>query len=319
MKVSSVYDRTKLILKFGGSSVGTPEAIRAVSALVQPLRPRIGAVVVSAFAGVTDSLSILAALEPEARGEALIEQLSDRHRSVFAALLPDHEPSDELNGLLRDLRRAALSPVNLEHRDLLLSFGERLAATIVAYYLNAIGIRARYLDARKLILTDSYFGRASVDTGESYRRIRSALSFEPALGIVTGFIGSDAAGRTTTLGRGGSDLSATLIGAAIGADEIQIWTDVSGVYSEDPRLSPGAALLENLNYEEALSRALAGAKVLCPASIAPAKERGIPIRIKNTFRPDDPGTLISERPAAASGDLFQRARSSGGGIDLKEL
>ncbi len=286
------------VLKFGGTSVGNPEAIRRAVRVLFPIRSHIRVVVVSAFAGVTDELIRLAELSEVSAKKSLIEHLSERHRSTFHALLPGHEPSDGLESILAELSHAGMdepkSGSEESWKDYIISFGERLSATIFAYYCNAIGIRASFLDARTVVKTDSTFGHAEIDIDETYHLIQDHCSNPSELFITTGFIGSDSAGQTTTIGRGGSDLTASLFGGALDVDEIQIWTDVSGIYSADPRKIPTAQHFERLTYDQALSLALAGAKVIHPASVYPAKDKNIPVRIKNTFCPDEEGTLISD-------------------------
>jgi aspartate-semialdehyde dehydrogenase len=294
------------VLKFGGTSLGSPNAIRAAAGVIRSSMAKSGpaAVVVSAFQGVTDALIDLA--RRAARGEEYagpLAELEERHLTAVGELLPDGEQGPivaELEALFRelaDLLRGVTLTGELTSRvqDSVMGFGERLSAVIVAAYLASAGVGAEPLDMRRLVRTDARFGAARIDRDATYRAIREHFAGHPALQVATGFIGATADGETTTLGRGGSDYTASLLGAALDADEIAIWTDVDGVLTADPRTVPDAFALETLTYEEAMELAHFGAKVIYPPTIQPALERHIPLRIKNTFRPEAPGTLIAER------------------------
>jgi aspartokinase/homoserine dehydrogenase 1 len=316
-----------LVLKFGGSSVGSPAAIENIIKILNDSdhRGRLAAVVVSAFSGVTDALIAAARLAADSGGwEVLAGDLRKRHRDTAAHFL-DEEALEialaEIEGTLEELRRIlkgieALGELSPSIQDRVMSFGERLSAALLARIFRARGIEASYLDTRPLIRTDSVYGRAAFLPAETYARIRRF--FEEAEGgplpICTGFIASDASGHTTTLGRGGSDLSASIIAAALGAEELEIWTDVDGILTADPRLVKNSLRIETLSYLEATELSHFGARVIYPPTIRPSLERGIPIVIRNTFNPPCPGTRIVRD--AAGGNYPIRGISSMNNIAL---
>jgi len=298
------------VLKFGGSSVADPERIRSVAAIVLAAAKRDSVVVVvSAFQGVTNQLLQCAHLAEKGRTEyqKLFTQIAQKHRDAINTLIKKQnrrqtlailderlkELEDVLHGmsLLRDCPPRAL--------DLTASFGERLSTLIIAAYLQQLH-RTEPVDARQFIVTDDQFTHASVLFDQTNRKIRSYFNRLQQKGrhrvvpVVTGFIGSTEDGRTTTIGRNGSDYTAAILGAALKASVIEIWTDVDGILSADPRAVPSAFVLPQMSYEEAMELSYFGAKVLHPATIAPAVAKKIPIIIKNTFHPEAPGTLISE-------------------------
>jgi aspartate kinase len=195
-----------------------------------------------------------------------------------------------------------LGELSLRSVDAVSGMGERLSCEIVAAWLESDGIRARAIDARSVVVTDDAFGRAAPLMDETESRVRQVvrpLAEEGTVPVVTGFIGSTRNGISTTLGRGGSDWSASILGATLPAEEIQIWTDVDGMMTVDPRLVPGARVIPEVSFEEAAELAYFGAKVLHPATIKPAVEKGIPVWILNSMKPEAPGTLIAQN---ASGD-----------------
>ena len=287
--------------------MGSPENIRKVMAIVlqaQEEGQRV-AVVVSAFAGVTNTLLALA--EDSARGEetylAKLAELSARHRQAVEELVGvGHRDQAQaaVGNLLSELERTLagihlLREATARARDAVASFGERLSATIMAEALHDAGVVAEFLDARQVVLTDERFGNASVSRPETEALVRSYFAAHPGLQMVTGFIGATRDGVTTTLGRGGSDYTAAIFGAALGASVIEIWTDVDGVLTADPRVVPQALPVRQLTYEEAMELSHFGAKVIYPPTMVPAMQQQIPLVIKNTFHPDDPGTIITER------------------------
>lgn len=294
-----------LVLKFGGTSVGSPAAIHAVAKIVGAERgDRV--VVVSATAGTTDAL--VHASQQAASGDAMaaqttIERLTEQHKNLIADLLgvnggvPLSEVVDLSQRTLALLRSVALlrecSPRSL---DAILSFGERVSAPIVAAVLSAEGIPAEALSAEGLLITDDAFGSANPVAELTRERAIQQLVPRMRFGtvpIITGFVGSTADGVTTTLGRGGSDYSAAILAAALDARECRIFTDVSGVFSADPRIVPDAKPLPAISYAEAAELSYFGAKVIHPRTVLPAVEAGIPVRILNTFAPGEPGTTIS--------------------------
>jgi bifunctional aspartokinase / homoserine dehydrogenase 1 len=306
------------VAKFGGTSVGKPEAIRALVDIVRERRQSV--VVVSAFSGVTDALigTAKAAATRDPSWTERFESLGKRHRDMIAALLPAGSPaaaaaSERVEALLAELSEVltgvkALRELSPKVLDLVMSFGERLSAPVVAAAFRAAGIDAAATDARALIVAEGDFGNArplsdatvAATKSRLFPRVDGFPSGSPSaspLPIVTGFIASTPAGETITLGRGGSDYTAAILGAVLGADEVEIWTDVDGILTADPRKVPDAFSLDSLSYEEAMELSHFGAKVIYPPTIQPALERGIPIRILNTFNPSFPGTVIAHNVA----------------------
>ena len=312
------------VLKFGGSSLSTPATIRDVGRILLGARrrePVIG--VVSAFQGVTNQLLECARLaeRADASYEEAFEQIARRHRSAVSHLV-GRRPARvraQVDALLAELRSTLQGIHLLRHcppraLDMTASFGERLSAFIVAAYLDRTHAAA-FVDARDFLVTDDQFTHANVLFPQTNRRTRSYFSrlfrrSKEIVPIVTGFIGATSDGQTTTIGRNGSDYSAAIVGAAVGASVIEIWTDVDGVLSADPRVVPSAFVLPQMTYEEAMELSYFGAKVLHSATIAPAVAKRIPILIKNTFNPGAPGTLIS-RKAVDDGKLAKGITSVG--------
>ncbi len=283
-----------LIMKFGGSSLQSPERIRETAAIVQnhaSLRPML---VLSAMGSTTENL--IDAGRSALHQSVNFPKIEEFHRGLLAALnLPPKlvDPLlSELNSLLRGI--SLIRELTPKTRDTLLSFGERLSVRIFSAYLNQIGVPSSYFDGWDAgILTTSDHGKAEV-LPETSERIQENLNGETKVAVVTGFIGKDRQGNITTLGRGGSDLTASILGQALGADEIQLWKDVDGILSADPRIVPNAAFLPQLSFAEAAELAYFGAKVLHPTSILPAMSANIPVRVKNHRHPDNPGTVILE-------------------------
>lgn len=282
-----------IVLKFGGTSVGTPERIKQIKAILQTYQTNI-AVVVSAFGGTTDQLLEAAHLAKEGNDQYknILQQINDRHNQAVQELLGKNklpyiqnaflELKDILHGvsLLKELSKASL--------DLIASFGERLSANIISNYLQA-----EFLDTRTLIKTDSQFQNAKVDFKTTNQNIKQYFKTHKKLQIITGFIASNQDNKTTTLGRGGSDYTASIFGAALNAEEIHIWTDVSGIMSADPRKVSEAFPLEQISFKEAMEMSHFGAKVIYPPTMRPAMKAKVPIRIKNTMEPQHPGSLIT--------------------------
>jgi aspartate kinase len=305
-----------IVMKFGGSSVGSPERIRALADLVAARIGQAPVVVVSAFSGITDALLHGAhlALARDAACARVLSATLERHRDAVDALVPPGGERDNLlaqvENLLAELRALYSGVYNLgeltaRSLDAISSIGERLSHEIVAAVLRARGVPAREVDARRVVITDESFGRARPLLDETAAGIASHVrplvesGMVPVLG---GFIGATRQGATTTLGRGGSDWSASLLGAILGADEIQIWTDVDGMMTVDPRVVAEAQALPSVTFDEAAELAYFGAKVLHPETIRPAIERGIPVRILNSLRPQAPGTLIRQSADGAVGE-----------------
>jgi aspartate kinase len=301
-----------IVMKFGGSSVGTAEAIAQVAGIVGRCRDVRPVVVVSALQGVTDELLRLAGAARAGRTEeadAGVAAIAARHADVARALLGAAAgPLEErLAALFADLGHAVrgvalLGELSDRSLDLIVSFGERASAPIVAEAVARAGLAASAVDARALIATDDRYGSANVDFEETGRRVAERLAPIVARGdvpVITGFIGAAPDGTTTTLGRGGSDYSVSILAAALGAEEMWIWKEVDGVMTADPGLVPDAALIPEISYDEAAEMSYFGAKVLHPKTMIPAIGGGIPIRMRNTFRPDAPGTVIGPASTAS--------------------
>lgn len=314
-----------IVLKFGGTSVADSVAFERVSAIVRAHGGPRPVVVVSAMAGVTDALFACAAAAADGdvpRAEQSLQPQLDRYDAVARDLLPPpaaagfHDALARARREIRDLLEQL--PVGRADRtalrDEVVSHGERLSATLLAATLAAAGRPTRYVDARRCIVTEDTPGGATPLFPETERRTRAELlplldsAFVPVLG---GYIAGAPGGRTTTLGRGGSDYSAALLGAALGAAEIQIWTDVSGVLTADPRVVPAARPIPRLSYREAAELAYFGAKVLHPKTIQPATDRAIPVRICNSRAPEHPGTLVVAEPDVWPGAVKAIAHKTG--------
>ncbi|MGB5317099.1 MAG: aspartate kinase, partial [Robiginitalea sp.] len=289
------------VLKFGGSSVAGPEAIAATLKIVAQSQTPV-LVVVSALGGVTDLLleaTRQAASQQEQWRESL-EAIEKRYLDTVRGLLPLERQAAvlsrvkmELNTLETLLEGAWLIGESTPKLgDKIGSYGELLSAFIIAQYYRSQGVSAEFQDSRDLIETDSTFGDAKVNQEKTYTKIAAALTGEIPVVVLPGFIASNAHGDTTTLGRGGSDYSAALFAGALQAAELEIWTDVSGMYTANPKLVSGARPIPTLSYEEAMELSHFGAKVLYPPTIRPALQAGIPILIRNTFKPGEPGTRI---------------------------
>jgi len=293
------------VLKFGGSSVRTPERIQAVVEILKKYytNGEQFTVVFSALGGVTDMLikmATLAAKSDEAYF-ALFEEFSQRHfetahhlldQDAMEQALPELDNNHEvLKNLLYGI--FLVREVSPRTMDYVLSFGERNSAYLIAHVLRQNGLNTRYLDARKIIKTDDNFGAALVDFPETYRKIKQHFEESTDIQIVTGFISSTNGGLTTTLGRGGSDYTAALLAAGLDAELIEIWTDVDGVLTADPRIVSKAFTIPTMTYAEAMEMSHFGAKVIYPPTIQPAMAKQIPIVIKNTFNPGFAGTFIS--------------------------
>ncbi|MBD3330671.1 aspartate kinase [Candidatus Peregrinibacteria bacterium] len=285
------------VLKFGGTSMGSPESLNLVADIIESGPDRQTAVV-SATSGTTNQLQELAQSTLNGDGEIIMAELIDRHLDLLQELDLDLDLSELFDGIeyvrTRINEALELSP---EILDLLTGFGERISSRILASLLNERGIRAEMLDAYDFIYTDNNFGAGNVDFERSNPAIRQRVGEmldEGVVPIVTGFIGRAENGAYVTLGRGGSDYSAAIITAALDAEELQIWTDVDGIYNANPALIPEARPLESVSFGEAAELGYFGAKVLHPKTVIPAREKGIPLRVLNTFNPEAPGTLVHD-------------------------
>ncbi|MFL5800520.1 MAG: aspartate kinase [Roseiflexaceae bacterium] len=298
-----------LVMKFGGTSVGGAAAIESLVAITREQRAAWGQVVavVSAMNGVTDML--IKGAQAAAAGDRTIHpniarQLRERHSAALAELIgAPGVAGAEVERLIDEFELLChsvhvLGEATPRALDAIGSLGERMSVRIVAATLRARSIPAEAIDATELVITTSDFGNAVPLQPQTRVRIRSRL--KPLLDagvvpVVTGFIGATESGATTTLGRGGSDYSGAILGAALDADEVAIYTDVDGVMTTDPRLDPDAHVIETLSYAEMSELAYFGARVLHPRAVRPVIERDIPLRIRNTFNPDHPGTLVRQR------------------------
>jgi aspartokinase/homoserine dehydrogenase 1 len=312
-----------LVLKFGGTSVGSADSIRRIISILKKQKKGVQtrAVVVSAFSGVTDELIKIAtvAAAKDLSYKKLLGALRDRHKEVVGDVVRGAHRTKterEIGELLGHLE-SALSGVYLIHElspaalDYVMSYGERLSAHIIADALTSNGVRAEYLNARHVITTDGNFGSAAVDFERTNKAIKAHFKEHPTLQVVTGFIASTVEKKTTTLGRGGSDYTAAIIGAALSVDAIEIWTDVSGVMTADPRKVKDALPISEMSYAEAVEMSYFGAKVIHPPTMQPALEKNIPLYIKNTFKPEDSGTVIG-RTTSESGRLAKGITSKSG-------
>ncbi|MEM8899961.1 MAG: bifunctional aspartate kinase/homoserine dehydrogenase I [Bacteroidota bacterium] len=298
------------ILKFGGSSVANHERISNVANIIQSY-VKAGekvAVAVSALGGATDMLIRMGktAAEGDSSYKLSQEAFSTRHREVVNQLIDYDKHPAILNEIvegqieLSNLLQGVYLTRELTARtlDYILSFGERSSAFILAEVLKQIGTEASYIDARKVIKTNDSYGRAKVFKEETYANIQKMWKGVSGVPIVTGFLASSPQGFPTTLGRGGSDYTASILGAALEAEEIIIYTDVNGVLTADPRKVKKAFPVSTMTYAEAMEMSHFGARVIYPPTIVPALEKNIPIRIKNSFEPEAEGTLISNAIAS---------------------
>lgn len=302
-----------IVCKFGGTSVGDPAAIRRLAGIVQRRLTERPLVVVSALAGATDALLGLAraaAAGDHAALDAGLASLLNRHRDTARGLGLDDQLvarlEEEGAALGARLRATLERGADAELLDRMAGQGELWSSRIVAGALTARGLEAEWVDVREVMRTDDQFGRAVPDRDELARRapeLFGPILERGAVPVTQGFIGATADGRPTTLGRGGSDYTASLLGAALGAERVEIWTDVSGLMTADPRIVPHARRLPLASHHEAAELAAFGAKVLHPATAAPLVDAGIPCVILNSFAPGEPGTVIvsGARPEPVAG------------------
>ncbi|PHI20575.1 bifunctional aspartate kinase/homoserine dehydrogenase I [Lewinellaceae bacterium SD302] len=313
------------VLKFGGSSVGSPNRIRGI---IEILKNNYASgdhftVVFSAFGGVTDSLlqmGRLASDGDDSYGE-IFNAFTQRHQDAIAELIPAGELREETASKMRQSHEVLknllygiflVREASLRSMDYVLSFGERSSAYIISQTLNAAGVPTEYLDARKVINTNREFGNARVDFEKTYARIRDFYGEHPKAQIVTGFIASSKGGLTTTLGRGGSDYTASLLAAGLKADAVEIWTDVNGVLTADPRRVKKAFTIPTMTYAEAMEMSHFGAKVIYPPTLLPVMQRKVPLYIKNTFNPGFEGTRISDESSLLDGTAVKGISSING-------
>ena len=305
-----------LVMKFGGTSVGSAERIQAACRILsEESRRRPVVAVISAMAKVTDLL--LDTLRRAEAGEeedvrASLSKLRERHLTTCRQLLPEAEraPVEQaIEQIVGEFQRIATGILMLGERpprsvDEAVAVGERLSVLLVSAYLNSQGVRAEAVNGAEVIVTDAVFGNATPlmqpTRARAQARLRPLLE-AGVLPVVTGFNGATVDGKPTTLGRGGSDFSASILAAALDASELWIWTDVDGIMTADPRIVPDAAVLDEVTYNEAAELAYNGAKVLHPRTLAPLIERQIPVWSKNSFAPEKPGTRIVPRIQVSNG------------------
>ncbi|MGD8405804.1 MAG: aspartate kinase [Anaerolineales bacterium] len=297
-----------LVMKFGGTSIGSVEAIQQVIDIARTAKSewRNVAIVVSAMSGVTDMLlksAKSAAMGDDSLAEQIANALKEKHLDALEELAShatqtrEHIKTqlEEFVTLCHAIR--VLGEATPRALDAIASLGERMSAPLVAAALNASGISAKTVDTREVLVTDDVHQFASPDmevTRQRAERVIKPLFEAEEIPVITGFIGTNKEGVVTTLGRGGSDFSGAIFGVVLEAQELWIWTDVSGVMSTDPRIEPSAHTLSKVTYKEISELAFYGAKVLHPKTIRPALEHGITLWVKNTFAPESAGTRIIE-------------------------
>ncbi|MGB9772129.1 MAG: lysine-sensitive aspartokinase 3 [Candidatus Kapaibacteriota bacterium] len=291
-----------IVTKFGGTSVANAEAIKKVKTILEG-KDEPTFVVVSAFSGITDSLlQVVSQLQRRnfSSLESNVGELFEKHLKVVEELNLNHQARDFVEArryefLLIVNALKVLGEVSPRSMDLILSYGEILSSYIIYIFLKSQGFDVNYVDPRAIVKTDSNFTSAEIDFAETKKALHSYLQQNSnyKYHITGGYIASTKDGFTTTLGRGGSDYSASVIASLIDAKELEIWTDVDGIMTCDPNLVSSAKLLEMVTYREASEMAIFGAKVLHPKTIFPAIRLGIPVYVKNTFNPENKGTFIS--------------------------
>lgn len=310
------------VLKFGGSSVADASTITRVIDIVKQAVARDKTILVaSAISGATDQLIAIgnqAAAGDDAYLDA-IQALEERHHRIMESLIPadfQGQPKDTLATLFEQLRGVCkgvrlIKENSVSTLDMIMSFGELLSTQLIAARFASLGIRVQWVDARTLVKTQWNQSHHVVQTAETYQNVRRMVeSGNTKLYVVPGFIASDANGRTTTLGRGGSDYTAALLAVGSEARTLEIWTDVNGMMTADPRVVPQARTIEHISYKEALELSHFGAKVVYPPTIQPVVAKGIPILVKNTFQPTSAGTLIEKNPPESSAKIKGISASS---------
>jgi aspartokinase/homoserine dehydrogenase 1 len=298
-----------LVMKFGGTSVGSVDALASVTHIIQAAKKDWSRVVVvtSAMSGVTDLLLKSASLAVRGKMDSFSEvesTLREKHFAAADALIKDEKLCEETKGeincliqLLVDLSRAIaiLGEASPRALDAVASLGERMNVRLLAAIVNDTGIKAKAIESAEFVVTNSHFQNAHPDFKITTEKTRAALNpfmDEGIIPITTGFIGATPEGVITTLGRGGSDYSAAIIGSVLPADDVWIWTDVDGIMTTDPRIASDARTLSEISYSEIAELAYYGAKVLHPKTIRPVVEAGVGLRICNTFNPSHPGTRL---------------------------
>ena len=311
------------VLKFGGSSVGSAEAIAKVIAIVtESIKKEPTIVVVSAMSGVTDQLLMLAqsASQGNEAYKTIIQNIEQKHLDAVRALLPIQQQSGTLSmvkQLLNELESNCeglfmLRELSMRMQDKIISYGEILSSKIISASFESKGIKQQWVDSRNLIKTDSKYFNAVVNKELTDSTIQQYFAAKENTGfdvyMAPGFIASDKDGNTTTLGRGGSDYTGAIYAAALKASALEIWTDVSGMMTADPRMVSNAKEIPQISYQEAMELSHFGAKIIYPPTIQPVMYQNIPVWIKNTFEPNHPGTIIENH--SPKDDNFIRGISS---------
>ena len=304
-----------IVMKFGGTSLGSAERIKALANIVAKHKDRKPVVVVSAVSGITDKL-IEAAQAAFNKAGLHVDEIEKKHKDILNGLNLD---SSLVDNELKELKEildviAKVKDDSNKIMDIVCSFGERMSSRIVAAYFNSINLKAQNFDAYDIgFITDSNFGSAAI-LPDAEEKIKESISKIDVIPIITGFIAKNERGQITTLGRGGSDYTAAIIGAVMDADEIQIWTDVAGMMTSDPKLVKEAKTIPRLSFNEAAELAAFGAEVLHPKTIIPAVKKNIPVKILNSFNPSQDGTIIVKEHDSCKSIV--RAISVKGGIAL---
>jgi len=333
----------RIVMKFGGTSVKDGRSIRHCAKLVKKYSDNEVVVVVSAMAGVTDSLTNAAkkCYTEQSTGfiKMFVAELAKKHYDAVRDAVDEPYRSrvmEYIDRLIDELEKVLLGisylgELTKRSEDYILSFGERLSAPILSSALLSLGVDSLAMSGGDAgIITNANFGRAK-PLSTSYELIKSRIEplikLRGCVPVVTGFIGVTEDGNITTLGRGGSDLTATLIAAAVDADEVWLWKEVDGVLTADPKIVPEARLIPEISYQEAMELAHFGAKILHPRALEPLIKKKIPVRIKNTFNPDSPGTVITDSCNSKTGivkalsliDRVAIVNVSGAGFDFAEI
>ena len=300
------------VLKFGGSSVGSAEAINKMIAIVMDSRkkePTI--VVVSAMSGITDQLLMLAqtASNGNEAYKTIVETIEQKHLEVVRALLPIQQQSATLS-LVKQLTNELeanceglfmLKELSMRMQDKIISYGELLSSKIISATFESKGIKQQWVDSRNLIKTNTNYFNAAIEKELTYTTIQNYFAAPENkfdLYVAPGFVASDEQNNTTTLGRGGSDYTGAIYAAALEVTALEIWTDVSGMMTADPRMVQNAKEIPEISYQEAMELSHFGAKVIYPPTIQPVMQKNIPVWIKNTFDPAHKGTIIKNESAA---------------------
>jgi len=295
-----------ITMKFGGTSVGDADRIRNVVEIIKSRKDKKLIVVVSAVSKVTDMLITLAVECSKGNGKETLKKIIEKHNQMLEALSIEKSIIDtdikELNKLAEELMKS--KKLDIKVMDSMQSFGERMSSKIVAACLRNSGLKAEAFDSWELgLTTNKDFGNAE-PLEDSYSRIKNNIKKLKVIPVITGFIGKTREGEMTTLGRGGSDYTAAIFGSAAECEEIQIWTDVNGIMSTDPKIVQSARTIEKISFAEASELAYFGAKVIHPKTLLPAMKKNIPVRVLNSFEPSNKGTLIVNK-AAKSKDIVK--------------